>query len=79
MQNFPDGGRYFTDNRCERGAGQVKKKATTQNLYRFKYDRLFNYYKNLENPSRGTIGIPRVLNVYEDFPFWFTLLNHLGY
>ena len=79
VQNFPDGGRYFTGNRCERGAGQVKKKATTQNLYRFKYDRLFNYYKNLENPFRGTIGIPRVLNVYEDFPFWFTLFNHLGY
>lgn len=28
---------------------------------------------------RGTIGIPRVLNMYEDYPFWFTFLTNLGF
>ena len=25
------------------------------------------------------MGIPRVLNMYEDYPFWFTFFTHLGY
>lgn len=79
VQNFPDGGRYFTGNRCERGAGREKKKARVQNIYQFKYDRLFNHYKPLQAAPRGKIGIPRVLNIYEDYPFWFTLLTRLGY
>ena len=79
VQNFPDGGRYFTGNRCERGAGQQKKKVTVQNIYKFKYDRLFNHYQPLANAPRGKIGLPRVLNMYEDYPFWFTVLTKLGY
>ena len=79
VQNFPDGGRYFTGNRCERGAGQQKKRATVQNIYKFKYDRLFNHYQPLANAPRGKIGLPRVLNMYEDYPFWFAVLTKLGY
>lgn len=79
VQNFPDGGRYFTGNRCERGAGQAKKQSSVQNIYKFKYDRLFNHYVPLKSAPRGKIGIPRVLNMYEDYPFWFTLLTKLGY
>ena len=29
--------------------------------------------------TRGEIGIPRVLNMYENYPFWFTLLTSLGF
>lgn len=79
MQKFPDGGKYFTGNRCERGIGGQKKDSDTPNIYQYKYDRLFKYYEPLENPSRGTIGIPRVLNMYEDYPFWFTFFTKLGY
>ena len=79
VQNFPDGGRYFTGNRCERGAGQEKKKSAVQNIYQFKYNRLFSYYEPLREAPRGKIGLPRVLNMYEDYPFWFTLLTRLGY
>lgn len=78
-QIFPDGGKYFTGNRCERGAGKEKKPRTAPNLYKFKYDRLFNHYKPQQNAKRGKIGIPRVLNIYEDFPFWFTFFDALGY
>lgn len=79
VQNFPDGGRYFTGNRCERGAGQQKKAAGSQNIYKFKYDRLFKHYQPLQDAKRGRIGMPRVLNMYEDYPFWFTLFTELGY
>ncbi|WP_297569945.1 2-hydroxyacyl-CoA dehydratase [uncultured Anaerovibrio sp.] len=79
VQIFPDGGRYFTGNRCERGAGQEKKERRAANIYRFKYDRLFNHYTPLAEAPRGRIGIPRVLNMYEDFPFWFTFFTELGY
>ena len=79
VQNFPDGGRYFTGNRCERGAGQQKKKSVVQNIYKFKYDRLFNHYQAPANAPRGKIGLPRVLNMYEDYPFWFSVLTKLGY
>ena len=79
MQKFPDGGKYFTGNRCERGVGgKPKTSAEIPNAYAYKYRRVFDY-EPLENPSRGTIGIPRVLNIYEDYPFWHTFFTALGY
>ncbi len=79
MQKFPDGGKYFTGNRCERGVGgKPKTNSEVPNAYAYKYKRIFDY-QPLENPKRGSIGIPRVLNIYEDYPFWFTLLTELGY
>lgn len=48
------------------------------NLYKYKYNRLFDYTP-IENAPRGVIGIPRVLNMYEDYPFWFTFFTTLGF
>ncbi len=79
MQKFPDGGKYFTGNRCERGVGgKPKTNSEVPNAYAYKYKRIFDY-QPLENSKRGSIGIPRVLNIYEDYPFWHTLLTELGY
>ena len=79
MQKFPDGGKFFTGNRCERGVGgKPKTSAEIPNAYAYKYRRLFDY-EPLENPRRGVIGIPRVLNIYEDYPFWHTFFTKLGY
>ncbi len=79
MQKFPDGDKYFTGNRCERGVGgKPKAQSEILNAFAYKYQRLFDY-QPLENPKRGSIGIPRTLNIYEDYPFWFTLLTELGY
>lgn len=79
MQKFPDGGKYFTGNRCERGVGgKPKTNSEVPNAYAYKYKRIFDY-QPLENPKRGSIGIPRVLNIYEDYPFWHTFLTELGY
>ncbi|MDA8442858.1 MAG: acyl-CoA dehydratase activase-related protein [Peptococcaceae bacterium] len=78
--NFPDGSSFFSGNRCERGTGADKVESDVPNLYDYKYKRLFSY-KPLreEEAKRGTIGLPRVLNMYEDYPFWFTFFTELGY
>ena len=76
---FSDGGKYFSGNRCERGIGKQRSESKVPSIYQYKYDRLFNYYQPLENAKRGKIGIPRVLNMYEDYPFWFTFFTKLGY
>lgn len=79
-QIFPDGSRYSTGNRCEKGIGKQKlTKDATFNIYQYKYHRLFEHYQPLKNAPKGRIGIPRVLNMYEDFPFWFTFFTTLGY
>ncbi len=79
MQQFPDGGKYYTGNRCERGiGGKPRTSEETPNIYAYKYERVFDY-KPLENAKRGRIGIPRTLNMYEEYPFWFTVLTSLGY
>ncbi|WP_455542030.1 acyl-CoA dehydratase activase-related protein [Intestinibacter sp.] len=78
---------FISGNRCENGAalyGAEKadpNKEKPINLFAYKYDRLFNHYKplKLEEAPRGEIGIPRVLNMYEDYPFWFTLFTKLGF
>lgn len=47
---------------------------------KYKYERIFGYTPLEEKDApRGVIGIPRVLNMYEDYPFWFTFLTSLGF
>ena len=70
--------RFISGNRCERGSGNNGSNSALPNMYSWKYDRLFNY-EPLENPTRGIIGIPRVLNMYENYPLWFTLFTKLGF
>ena len=80
VKHFSSGMDYISGNRCERGAGIEVLQNKIPNLYEFKYKRVFNY-KPLakEKARRGTVGIPRVLNIYEDYPFWFTFFTELGY
>ena len=81
INKFNDGKTHISGNRCEKGAGNANKNLDLPNLYKYKNERLFNYYKPLSEieAKRGTIGIPRVLNMYEDYPFWFTFLTNLGF
>ena len=80
ITEFEDGGRYVTGNRCERGGDKNRKRSDRPNLYDFKYKRAFAYRRlTPDKATRGDIGIPRVLNMYEDYPFWFTLLTSLGF
>ena len=80
INKFSNGSRHISGNRCEKGAGIVTGTSELPNLYKYKYNRIFNYTPlDEEKAFRGTIGIPRVLNMYEDYPFWFTFLTHLGF
>lgn len=81
INTFSNGHKHISGNRCEKGAGVVTGHSDLPNLIKYKQERLFDYYKPLDEKDapRGTIGIPRVLNMYEDYPFWFTFLTSLGF
>ena len=82
ISSFSTGERNVSGNRCERGASleRIPKKSALPNMYDWKYKRIFGYRRLTEaRATRGDIGIPRVLNMYENYPFWFTLLTHLGF
>ena len=76
-----DGGRQFvTGNRCERGLGGNKQKKDIPNLFDYKYHRMFDYEPlTADLAPRGTVGIPRVLNMYENYQFWAVFFKELGY
>ena len=80
ISSFSNGERFISGNRCERGAGLTSENASLPDLFDYKYKRLFKYRPlSAQAARRGTIGIPRVLNMYENYPFWFTLLTSLGF
>ena len=80
INRFTGGRQFISGNRCERGIGGVKNKTGVPNLFDYKIKRLFSYEPlELNDAPRGTVGIPRVLNMYEDYPFWFTFFTKLGF
>lgn len=80
VRRFPDGRTFISGNRCERGAGLERRRDDIPNLYAWKEKRLFGYRPLAEKDApRGIMAIPRALNLYEDYPFWFTLFTELGY
>ncbi|MBE5962019.1 MAG: 2-hydroxyglutaryl-CoA dehydratase [Lachnospiraceae bacterium] len=80
INHFTGGRKFISGNRCERGIGKAKNKDNIPNLYEYKLQRLFSYESLSEQDAkRGTVGIPRVLNMYENFPFWHTFFTKLGY
>ncbi|MDR1778405.1 MAG: 2-hydroxyacyl-CoA dehydratase [Clostridiales Family XIII bacterium] len=80
INRFGSGEKFITGNRCERGAGGEKKSADIPNVAAYKYKRLFDYEPlPMEKARRGQIGIPRVLNMYENYPFWYTFFTELGF
>ncbi|GAB6151772.1 2-hydroxyacyl-CoA dehydratase [Desulfosporosinus burensis] len=80
IKKFSGGTEYISGNRCEKGTGKDVVKNDIPNLYEYKYHRVFDYKPlTKEKAWRGSIGIPRVLNIYEDYPFWFTFFTELGY
>ena len=72
--------RFITGNRCEKGAGLAQEAAKVPNLFEYKTERLFGYTPlSKEEATRATVGIPRALNMYENYPFWFTFFTQLGF
>ena len=80
INKFTGGRQHISGNRCERGIGKVKNADNIPNLFDYKYKRIFRYEPlTADKATRGTVGIPRVLNFYENYPFWFTFFTNLGF
>ncbi|MBQ3791382.1 MAG: 2-hydroxyacyl-CoA dehydratase [Lachnospiraceae bacterium] len=80
VNKFTGGRQYISGNRCERGIGKTKNAEGIPNLFEWKYRRIFQYEPlDPEKAVRGTVGIPRVLNMYENYPFWAEFFKALGY
>ena len=80
VNRFSGGRQFVSGNRCERGLGKEKNAAGIPNLFDYKLKRTFGYTPlNQVQATRGKIGLPRVLNMYENYPFWFTFFTKLGY
>ncbi len=80
INTFANGNRFIAGNKCEAPLGLKKKNEDIPNLYEYKYNRLFSYEPLPEEKAeRGRIGIPRVLNIYENYPLWFTIFTELKF
>ena len=76
INKFPGGRRHVTGNRCEKGLGAAAPAERGPNLVAYKLERMFAYPPlPAEEAPRGVIGIPRVLNMYENYPFWLRSLK----
>lgn len=72
--------RHITGNRCEKMVGNAERKKAAPNMVEFKRRCIFGYEPLAESAAaRGTIGIPRVLNLYENYPFWATFFKQLHF
>ncbi|MBR2765891.1 MAG: 2-hydroxyglutaryl-CoA dehydratase, partial [Blautia sp.] len=80
INRFSGGRQFISGNRCERGIGKEKNKDHIPNLFEYKYKRMFSYKPlTADLAARGKVGIPRVLNMFENYPFWFTFFTSLKY
>ncbi len=80
VNRFSGGRQYISGNRCERGIGKQKNKENLPNLFDYKYKKIFGYTPlDADQAIRGQVGIPRVLNMFENYPFWFTFFTKLKY
>ena len=78
VNTFDGGRRFISGNRCSRPLG--KEKVELPDLYNYKYRKLRSMEgKGFGNGSRGRIGIPFGLNMYENLPFWFELFTRLNF
>lgn len=80
INRFSNNQKFISGNRCEKGSGDPRSKNVLPNIFDYKYKRLFSYKPLEVNEAKyGTVGIPRVLNIYENYPFWFTFFTDLGF
>ena len=80
INQFTGGRQYISGNRCEKGIGKEKNANHLPNLFEYKNQRIFGYEPlPIDQAERGQVGIPRVLNMYENYPFWFTFFTALKY
>ena len=78
VNTFDGGRRFISGNRCSRPLGEEPHHLP--DLMRYKYQKLRALHgKGEGDGSRGRIGIPFGLNMYENLPFWFTFFTKLNF
>ncbi|MBU1696201.1 MAG: CoA protein activase, partial [Proteobacteria bacterium] len=76
---FPNGQSFFSGNKCEKYyAAKGEHRNRGFNFITYKNDLIFNRDLCPNHGPKMTIGIPRCLNFYENFPFWHALFIHSG-
>lgn len=77
VNSFGDGKKFISGNQCEKGLGKTKAEEPLPNLYEFKR----NYLTSLksEEGTRGTVGLPLALGMYELLPLWHGIFTKLGF
>ncbi|CEN86853.1 2-hydroxyacyl-CoA dehydratase [Paraclostridium sordellii] len=80
INSFGNGEKFISGNRCEKGIGLNRNENKNINLFEYKYKRVFDYESlDINKAKRKEIGLPRVLNMYEDYPLWHTIFTKLGF
>ena len=81
INKFDPNRTFISGNRCEKGLGKQANINFVGNMVEYKRKHIFEKYENKPSAqiTRGVIGIPRVLNMYENYPFWFTFFSYLGF
>ncbi len=80
INKFTGGRQFISGNRCERGLGKERNKDNVPNMYEYKNKLMFSYESlDLDKAPRGVVGLPRALNMYENYPFWHTFFTKLGF
>ena len=80
MNTFLSGQKHIHGNRCDFALKTSQKNKESEEFIEFKLDTLFN--REVLDPKtapRGVIGIPRVLNIFEHYPYWHKLFTELGF
>ena len=76
VNDFGNGRRFIGGNRCEKPVTN-KAQDDSLNLYEYKLKKLAQFPEG--EGTRGVIGLPMGLNMYEMYPFWNTLFRELGF
>ncbi|TGY44171.1 2-hydroxyglutaryl-CoA dehydratase [Clostridium sartagoforme] len=75
INSFSGEKKYISGNRCSRPLGRNEKNSNPD-LYEYKYNKLMEYEDNYGD--KGVVGIPMVLNMYENLPVFVKFFNELG-
>lgn len=74
---FSDGRKFISGNKCERGAG-MKPPQDLPDIYSYKYEKLLSLPIQKES-SRGKVGLPLQLVMFEQLPLWVTFFETCGF
>ncbi len=79
INTFEDGVKCIAGNKCEKPVTGKKFNSDIFNVYQYKLTQLYEYANKSKPSSKGRIGLPLVLNMFENLPFWHTFFTELGY